>query len=75
MLIFIFIFPWTLRHLVEWSVCNELHRAKKDVVVAECEVKYPFFPCFAEGAHENARITDSLAETWIWDRPNTQQDC
>jgi hypothetical protein len=63
MLIFIFIFPLILRHLSEWSACNELYRAKKEVVVAECEEKYLFLPCFAEGAHENVRITDSLAES------------
>jgi len=75
MLILIFIFPVTLLHLAEWSVWNELYKAKKEVVVAECEGKYMFLPCFAEGAHENVRITDSLAETWIWDHPNIQQDC
>ena len=75
MLTFILIFPLTLRHLAEWSVCNELYRAKKEVVVAECERKYLFLPCFVEGAHENVKITDSLAESWMWDRPNTQQDC
>ena len=40
-----------------------MNRAKKKVVVAECAGKHIFLPCFAEGAHENVRITGSLAET------------
>jgi hypothetical protein len=39
---------------------NELDRAEKEVVVSEYEGEISIF---AEGAHENVRITDFLAET------------
>lgn len=40
-----------------------MNSVKKEVVVAECEGKHIFLPCLAEGAHENVRITGSLAKT------------